>query len=76
MIRSASYGLPFDYAAGAPQRIEAVTLNGVASRARELLEPGKLTWLVVGDLAKIESSVRALELGNVEVWDAYGNRLR
>ena len=76
MIRSASYGLPYDHAEGAPQRIEAVTLDGIESRARELLEPGKLTWVVVGDLEKIESSVRALEYGDVEVWDAYGTRLR
>ncbi|NND36746.1 MAG: insulinase family protein, partial [Gammaproteobacteria bacterium] len=76
MIRSASYGLPFDYAEGAPRRIEAVTLDGIESRARQLLEPNKLTWLVVGDLEKIESSVLALEYGDVEVWDAYGNRLR
>ena len=76
IIRSASYGLPYDHAEGAPQRIAAVTLDGIESRARELLEPGKLTWVIVGDLEKIESSVRALEYGDVEVWDAYGKRVR
>jgi zinc protease len=76
MIRSASYGLPYNHAEGAPQRIESVTLDGIESRARELLEPDKLTWVVVGDLEKIESTVRALEYGDVEVWDAYGTRLR
>ncbi|MBT8093074.1 MAG: insulinase family protein, partial [Gammaproteobacteria bacterium] len=76
MILSASFGLPYDYAEGAPQRIEAVTLDGIESRARQSLEPGKLTWLVVGDMEKIESSVRALDHGDVEVWDAFGKRLR
>ncbi|MBT8086511.1 MAG: insulinase family protein, partial [Gammaproteobacteria bacterium] len=76
MIRSASFGLPYDYAEGAAQRIGAVTLEGIEARARELLQPQKLTWLVVGDLEKIESSVRALEYGDVEVWNAFGQRLR
>jgi zinc protease len=76
MIRSASYGLPYDHAERAPQRIAAVTLEAIEARARELLEPQKLTWLIVGDLEEIESGVRALEFGDVEVWDAYGKRLR
>jgi hypothetical protein len=32
--------------------------------------------VIVGDLEKIEEGVRALEYGDVEVWDAYGSRLR
>ena len=45
-------------------------------RYAEQIDPDKLTWLITGDLEKIEESVRALEYGNVEVWDAFGNRLR
>jgi hypothetical protein len=40
------------------------------------MEPGKLTWIVVGDLEKIEEKIRSLNYGAVEVWDAYGNKLR
>ena len=76
IITSASYRLPFDYAASSPERIAAVTPDEVNARARALLQPDRLTWVVVGDLEKIESSVRALEFGEVEVWDAYGARLR
>jgi len=76
IARSDSYGLPFDYAASAADRIDAVTVDGVRSRAKTLLDPGKLTWLITGDLEKIEDSVRALEYGDIEVWDAFGNRLR
>jgi hypothetical protein len=53
-----------------------VTLDGVDARARKLIDPSKLTWLITGDLEKIEESVRALNYGEVEVWDAYGNELR
>jgi len=76
IVRSDEYSLPFDHAASSPERIAAVTLADVNARARELLQPDKLTWVVVGDLEKIEESVRALEFGDLEVWDAYGTRLR
>ena len=76
IVRSDGYNLPFDHAASSPERIAAVTLADVNARARELLQPDKLTWVVVGDLEKIEESVRALEFGDLEVWDAYGARLR
>ncbi len=38
--------------------------------------PPQLTWVVVGDRDRIEESVRALNYGDVEVWDAFGNRVR
>ena len=76
IIRSNNYGLPFDYAESAAARIEVVTAAGVSARARALLDTDKFTWLITGDLEQIEESVRALNYGDVEVWDAFGNRLR
>jgi len=76
MIASSSYGLPFDYAETSPDRIAAVSLDDVHATARAIIDSTKLTWVVVGDLAKIEESVRALGYGDVEVWDAFGNKLR
>ncbi len=76
IITSDSYGLPFDYAESAADRVEAVTADGVAARASAMIDPAKLSWVVVGDLEKIEDSVRALGFGEVEVWDAFGKRLR
>ena len=76
MSRAALFGLPLDHEETAASRIRAVTLDQVNATARQLIEPGKLTWVVVGDLAKIEEGVRALGYGAVEVWDAYGNRIR
>lgn len=76
MSRSARFGLPLDHAESAASRIRAVTLDQVNAAAKRLIDPGKLTWVVVGDLAKIEEGVRALDYGAVEVWDAYGNRIR
>jgi len=76
IIDSDGYGLPLDYAESSAERIAAVTLSAVQASAQELIQPGKLTWLVVGDLKEIEASVRALGFGSVEVWDAFGNKLR
>jgi hypothetical protein len=40
--------------------------------AAKAIEPNALTWVVVGDLSKIEQPVRALGLGEVSVVDADG----
>lgn len=76
IIFADSYGLPFDYAESSAARIESVTVEGVNNRARMSIDPSKLIWVVVGDLKKIEAKVRSLDYGEVEVWDAYGNKLR
>jgi zinc protease len=76
IIDSAAYGLPYDRAASSGERLAAVTLDQVNAVARQTYRPDQLTWVVVGDLAKIETSVRALNLGAVEVWDVYGKRER
>ncbi len=76
IIDSDTYGLPFDYAESSAARIEAVSLEGVHAMAQEIVDAKQLTWLIVGDLKKIEQEVRALDYGAVEVWDAFGNKLR
>jgi zinc protease len=76
IIASDSFGLPFDYAEQRGERLAAITTEGVAARAKAVINPGKLTWVVIGDLEQIEEKVRSLNYGDVEVWDAFGNRLR
>jgi predicted Zn-dependent peptidase len=76
MIRSDTFGLPLDYAESAAARLEAVTTSGVTKRASNLIDPDRLTWVISGDLEKIEENVRALNYGDVEVWDPFGNKLR
>jgi zinc protease len=76
MMASDNYGLPLDYAETATDRINAVSLDAVNQRARETVRPDELTWLVIGDLEKVEDDIRALGYGDVEVWDGFGNPLR
>lgn len=76
MISSDSYGLPFDYAESSAARIEGVSMADIMTAAEEIVATDQLTWVIVGDLAQIESAVRALDFGTVEVWDAFGNKVR
>lgn len=76
MITSSAYGQPYNRAEGAIQRLKAVTLDDVRRVAAQTYHPDQLTWVVVGDLSVIERDIRALNLGPVEVDDAFGNRLR
>ena len=52
-------------------KIEGLSPDVVQSAAGTL-KPEALTWVVVGDLSKIEEGVRALDLGEVQVVDADG----
>ncbi len=76
IIGSDSYSLPFDYAQSSAERIEGVTLEDVHAAANEVVDFSQFTWLIVGDLELIEEQVRALNFGDVEVWDAFGAKLR
>lgn len=59
------YGLPDDYFNAYLSRIEAVTAEEVRRAARKWIDPAACAVVIVGDRAKIESSVRALNLGPV-----------
>ncbi len=76
LAESVVFGLPDDYYNSFVTRVRALTHADLGRAGERLFEPGALTWVVVGDLAKIEQSVRALELGETRVLDADGRVLR
>lgn len=76
MIGSATYGLPYNRAEGAMQRLDAVTLADARTLAAQTFKPEDLIWVIAGDLQQIETQIRALNFGEVEVWDVYGNKVR
>jgi zinc protease len=49
-----------------------LTPADVNASAGKLIHPDSLTWVVVGDLAKIEKPIRALNFGEVTVLDVNG----
>ena len=70
------WGLPVDFYTTYRERLAAVTPDEVRRAATTRLTPDNLIVVVAGDVAKIESPIRARNLGQVEVWDASGNRVR
>jgi predicted Zn-dependent peptidase len=66
------YGRADDYVPTLKQKIEAQTQAEVDAAAKTLFVPNALTWVIVGDLAKIEKPVRALKIGETKVIDADG----
>jgi predicted Zn-dependent peptidase len=63
---------PDDYVQTLKQHIEAVHQPAAQSAIKEIVTPQAITWVIVGDLKKIEQPVRALKLGDVQVIDADG----
>ncbi len=70
------WGLPVDFYATYRESLAAVTADDVRRAATTRLTPDKLVVVVAGDASKIEAAIRARNLGQVEVWDAQGNKLR
>jgi zinc protease len=67
-----TYGLKDTYWNDFVGEVTALTTEDVNKSAARLIHPDSLTWVVVGDLAKIEAPVRALNFGEVTVIDADG----
>ncbi|HVI25393.1 MAG TPA: pitrilysin family protein [Xanthomonadaceae bacterium] len=65
------YDRPDDYVIRRMHEIEAMTPAQV-NAAAQTLDPNAMTWVVVGDLAKMEQPLRALKVGEVTVLDADG----
>jgi predicted Zn-dependent peptidase len=70
------YGRPDDYVQTLKATIEAQNDKDIAAAAQAYFKPEQLTWVVVGDLSKIEAGVRALNIGEVKVLDADGKAIR
>jgi zinc protease len=66
------YDRPDDYVFQRKSEIQGMTTAQVNAAAKAI-DPNALTWVIVGDLSKIEQPVRALNLGPVQVIDADGN---
>jgi predicted Zn-dependent peptidase len=65
------YRRPDDYVQQRKLRIENMSADAIHAAAGDI-HPEGLTWVVVGDLSKIEAPVRALNIGEVSVVDTDG----
>jgi zinc protease len=66
------FGLPDDYYQTYADSIRAVGLGAVETAADTVVHPGNLVWVVVGDREKIESTIRELGIGEIQVLNPDG----
>jgi predicted Zn-dependent peptidase len=76
LAENALYGRPDDYIASLKQRTEAQTDDAVRAAAKQVIHPEQLTWVIVGDLQRIEPGIRALNLGPIQILDADGKPVK
>jgi zinc protease len=62
-----TYNRDLDYLNQLPGLLDEPSLEDVHAMAQKYIKPDQWTWLIVGDLSKIEESVRNLNLGTVTI---------
>jgi zinc protease len=67
------YQLPENYYNTFTEKALSLTPEQANALAARSMMPDKLVWVVVGDMSKVEQSVRALNLGEVRKIDVDGN---
>ena len=61
------YDRDFDYLDTIADTRNAIKLEEVRATTQKYLDTNKWTWVIVGDLEKIEAPIRALNIGDVEI---------
>jgi zinc protease len=69
------FGWSDDYPQERANRVSALTVDQL-KKAAATIQPQALTWIIVGDLKKIEMPIRELGLGELKVVDADGKVVR
>ena len=67
--------MPDDYYNTFTQKVLSATPDTANEIAKKYIQPGHLVWIVVGDMSKVESGIRELNIGEVHKIDADGNPL-
>jgi zinc protease len=62
LTSAALYERPLDYTTRLPELYGALTLAQVQDAARNLFQPDRLVWVIVGDRAAIESQIAGLNM--------------
>ena len=55
--------------------VRNLSVDQISAAAGDIVQPGRMIWVVVGDRQKIESGIRELEIGDISLLDADGKPL-
>ena len=70
------YNRGLDYLKNYGEMTQHLTLEDMQKSALKIVQPDHLTWVIVGDRAKIEQGIRDLNIGNVQIIDSEGNSVK
>jgi len=56
-----------DFLDNLPTKYRSMTINDINAAAQRYINPSIWTWVIVGDLSKIEQGIRELDLGEIEI---------
>jgi zinc protease len=62
-----TYNRDLDYLNQLPALLDQPSLTQIQAKAQKYIKPNQWTWLIVGDLSKIEEPIKALNLGEIRV---------
>ncbi len=75
-LASVNLGLPEDYWSRYAANVKALTPEQLGQAAGKFIKPDEVTWIVIGDLRKVEAGIRSLGWGEVVVLDQDGKPVR
>ena len=67
LVSSFNYGRDWNYPATLTERYRALELGPIHEAAEDVVNTDNLVWLIVGDAAVIEDSIRDLDMGEIEI---------
>ena len=56
-----------DFLDNLPKKYRSMTIDNINAAAERYIDPSIWTWVIVGDLSKIEQGIRELDLGEIEI---------
>ncbi|MEO6328988.1 MAG: pitrilysin family protein [Ginsengibacter sp.] len=56
--------------------LQNLKIGDIQKAAGKVVKPGNLTWLIVGDRAKVENGIKELNLGVIKYIDTEGNEVK
>ena len=64
------YNRPLNYLDNLAEKRSSVSIDDVISASTKYINPNKWTWIIVGDLSKVQAGIEGLELGEIQVINA------